>query len=224
MTKRILITAATAAEIQPFIEAHPFKKLPESELLSTQINTLRVDVLITGIGLVATTYALTRLLSESNYAVVLNVGICGALDSALSLESLVHVISDCMPEIGYDSPLGIQPLKLPAGMAPVVTEIHNAFEYSCEVIKNIPRVKGVSVQTVTGTYEKATCLRNAFGASVESMEGFAFLSVCNWFGQTCVQLRSISNRAGETDKAGWRMEGAVKNLCVGIERLVNEML
>ena len=64
MRKRILLVAATALEIKPL---NTF--LEEQET---------VDTLITGIGGVATAYALTRALIRGKYDLVLQAGIAGS--------------------------------------------------------------------------------------------------------------------------------------------------
>jgi futalosine hydrolase len=50
-----------------------------------------VDVLVTGIGMVATAVRCARALALTPYDLALNVGICGSFDRALMPGSVVHV-------------------------------------------------------------------------------------------------------------------------------------
>ena len=72
---RILIVAATeleVASIRPYLEP-------------------TVDVLVTGVGMVATAVRCSRALARTAYDLALNVGICGSFDRTLAPGTVVQV-------------------------------------------------------------------------------------------------------------------------------------
>ena len=89
---RILIVAATAEETAPLMvrQAH-HERVPHD-----------VDMLITGVGMVAAAARTSGALARTRYDLALNLGICGSFDPALSPGTVVHVVSDGMPELGAE--------------------------------------------------------------------------------------------------------------------------
>ena len=63
-----------------------------------------------------------------------------------------------------------------------------------------------------------------FGADIESMEGAAFHYVCLQEKIKFLQLRSISNIAGERDKTKWTMKEAIVNLNIELKKLVKNII
>ena len=78
-----LIVSATSIEIAPFMNAIK-KKNGSNELPET-------DVLITGIGLTATTYALTTYLRMRRPDFIIQAGLGGCFDTSIPLGSVVAV-------------------------------------------------------------------------------------------------------------------------------------
>ena len=73
---KILIVAATERESAFLIS----KKIKNStpQLITVTTNPLiQVDLLITGPGMVATTFAMTKTLENNDYQLTINIGICG---------------------------------------------------------------------------------------------------------------------------------------------------
>src|SRR5690349_7698508 len=77
-----LLTAATVTEISPFLAYYRDAK-----------NTLpvAVDVLITGIGLTATTYSLTKQIQLRRPGIIIQAGIAGCFDKRIALGSVLAV-------------------------------------------------------------------------------------------------------------------------------------
>lgn len=87
---RLLVCAATKFEIQGtlnFLEQHPEIKK-------------ETDVLITGVGLTAATYWLTKKIIKDKPPFVLQAGICGSLDETLELGELVVVERESIGDLG----------------------------------------------------------------------------------------------------------------------------
>src|SRR5258705_12672586 len=77
---KILVCAATAMEITPFLSDN-----------SRAIDNDTIDTLITGIGLTATTYSLTRYLSLRQPDLVIQAGIGGCFDKRIPLATVLAI-------------------------------------------------------------------------------------------------------------------------------------
>src|SRR6185369_14791894 len=87
MGKNILVVAATAREINPFIE------LTRRGGLNNNI-----DVLISGIGLTASTYHLAKQLALKKYDLVIQAGVAGCFDLRIPLGAVVAVKQDAIAD------------------------------------------------------------------------------------------------------------------------------
>ncbi|MFU8768610.1 MAG: futalosine hydrolase [Desulfotignum sp.] len=67
----------------------------------------------------------------------------------------------------------------------------------------------VTVSAITGSFEKAAALSDAFSPVMESMEGAAAAHVAALYQVPMVQVRAGANRVGERDKQQWDIETAV---------------
>ena len=84
---RILVVASTNAEI---------------DIFQSQNTGAEIDILITGVGMIATTFKLTKVLSQNDYDIVINAGIAGAFFEELEIGEVVEVSSEQFPEIGAE--------------------------------------------------------------------------------------------------------------------------
>src|SRR3970040_514291 len=74
-----------------------------------------VDILTRGVGMVATSTWSARALAREPYDLAVNVGVCGSFRAELEPGTVVHVISDCIAELGAedgDAFLTVQQLPL----------------------------------------------------------------------------------------------------------------
>ena len=69
----------------------------------------------------------------------------------------------------------------------------------------------LTVCTVTGTAARGEELFRRFGAVCENMEGAAAAQTTLLYGVPFVELRGISNIAGDRDRAGWDIALACSN-------------
>ena len=161
------------------------------------------DVVITGVGMTATAFALGKIL-HNGYSVVLNVGIAGSFDPNIPIGNLVQVSSDCFAELGaedHDSFITINDLGFGT----------NTFAAST-IIPTLPQVKGITVNTVHGSAESIAKVSHLFNVQIESMEGAAVFYACHQEGIPCAQVRAISNYVEPRNKENWQIGLAVKNL------------
>lgn len=181
----------------------------ESELpnLNGQFPNLKIDSLISGVGMVATTFQLTQKLTEKKYDLVVNAGIAGAFAESLEIGSVVQVSSDRLAELGAEDHDNFQP----ADEMKLISK--NELGFSTDIkIDKLPSVSGITVNRVHGNVESIIKIREQFNPDVESMEGAAVGFVCSKLGVPWCQIRSISNRVEPRNKANWNIPLALKNL------------
>src|SRR5687767_12969925 len=114
-----------------------------------------VDVVATGIGMVATAAWCSRALARTQYDIALNLGVCGSFDPSLGPGTVVHVVSDRLSELGAedgDAFLTLQELALLDENAfPFRSgELVNDAPPANPVIDRLPAVSGITVNTVHG--------------------------------------------------------------------------
>jgi hypothetical protein len=62
-----------------------------------------IDVLTTGVGMVATAAWSSRVLAMREYDVALNLGVCGSFDPTIPAGAVVQVVSEELPEMGAEA-------------------------------------------------------------------------------------------------------------------------
>ena len=197
---RILIVVATAAEIAPL------QQRPD------------VETLITGVGMVAAAARTSGTLARTRYDLALNLGICGSFDPALSPGTVVHVVSDGMPELGAedgDAFLSIDEFGLFRGDTPPFSNgrLVNAAVPANPALQCLPSVHGITVNTVHGNERSIAETVRRFTPQVESMEGAGFMYACLIHAIPFAQVRAVSNMVERRNRSAWKIDEAIENLC-----------
>jgi futalosine hydrolase len=193
---RILIVAATAMEVAP----------------SYTLANHAVDVLVTGVGMVATSVWCSRAMARTRYDVAFNFGVCGSFDPAIGPGTVVHVVADRIAELGAeddDGFLTVEELHLPG-----VSQFLNATPPASAALSRLPAVSGITVNTVHGNDRSIASVVERFKPQVESMEGAAFMSACLLHDVAFAQVRAVSNRVEKRNRPAWKMKEAIDNLGV----------
>lgn len=219
MTK-ILIVAATSLEIEPLSRAlNVFIPLKRKNFVPTKYKELSVDVLLTGVGMVNTAFAMGALKS-SDYDIGINAGVCGSFHDHLPIGEVVNVTEDCFSELGAEDNENFIPVsELNMGNEKVIG--NNPFLGS--YISRFKKVKGITVNTVHGNEKSIELVKKRWDPDVESMEGAAFFVACNKFNRTCLQLRAISNKVEKRNKENWNMPLAIANLNTSLIELLDTL-
>jgi len=223
---RILVVAATAAEIGP-VTAGLRRAGGVKELTTYTSNSHEVDVLITGVGMVATATWCSLVLSRGRYDVALNLGVCGRFDRSLTPGTVVHVVTDRLSELGAedgDAFLSIHQLHLLGENEPPFVEgrLVNPAPPVSATLAGLPAVNGITVNTVHGCDQSIARVTERFAPQVESMEGAAFMYACLTLGQTFAQIRAVSNIVERRNRDGWKMPEAIANLGATTLRMLSE--
>ena len=198
---KILVVVATRSEIAPLLEH--FNSLDEDYLISEDF-----DVLVTGVGMTATAFALGQKLSNS-YHLILNLGIAGSFDQTLPLGSVVNIHIDQFSELGAEDGENFLPIN-DLGFGQAAYHARNNL-LNTQVTK-LKKVTGITVNTVHGEKNSIQSVSQRLNPTTESMEGAAVLFCCEKAAIPCLQIRSISNYVTPRDKSQWKIGLAIKNL------------
>lgn len=214
MPFRISIIAATHEE------ASIVKDLECVESVSGRIflSGMEIDILVTGVGTVATAWALTKMISSGlRPDLAINIGIAGTFRDDLPHGSVVMPVSDCFADAGIDtgkefltlSEAGLQdPDKFPFKKGKLIAEN----DFVSKVAGIIEPVNAVTVSTASGSEDVIRKIRAKYNPDIETMEGAAFFYVCEMEKIPFLALRSVSNRVEPRNRDNWNIPLALKNL------------
>ncbi len=186
-----------------------------------------LSLLVTGVGTINTAWAMkTWFQMNGKPDLAVNAGIAGSLNDDITTGEVVMPVSDCFADLGIETPGGFIPLKDTVFMQPdefpfVEGKILCDNEFSRKALKIVKPVRGITVNTVTGTEATRERLKRLYSADIETMEGAAFFYVCTRENIPFLALRAVSNRAGNRDISSWDIALALGNLSEKIEELVN---
>ena len=210
---KILLIAATSAEILPFV--NHFKVPLNSEI---SIGHIQVLTIVSGAGMVATAYSLGIALRNFHPDFILNVGIAGAIDRTIELGSIVNVVQDYLHRFGAEdnnqfisaSKIGILNPEVEYLQSSQLKIERNELLNSVDLLQ---KVNGITVQTVHGNASSIKKLKLQHPeAQIESMEGAAVFYAGFMEKIPVIQLRSISNYVEPRNRASWKIPEAIKVL------------
>jgi futalosine hydrolase len=226
---RVLIVAATAMEIAPLTAAlgAPAAGV-NARTRQCRHGGHDIELLVTGVGMVATAAWCSRALAGAVYDVALNVGVCGSFDAAFPPGAVVHVVSDRVAELGAEDAerfLTIEDLQLldpddgPLGKAELV---NNRLPASAALAR-LPRARGITVNTVHGNARSIAAVRDRFAPQVESMEGAGFMYSCLLHDIRFAQVRAVSNVVETRNRASWRLAEAVARMTATALEVIGDL-
>lgn len=194
---KTLVVAATKAELSFFYQHF---NLPEGDFVESK----NFDLLITGVGMVATAFALGRHLSHK-YNLVVNFGIAGCFDRNIALGTVLNITEDTFAELGAEN--GDDFLT--------ITDLgfgDNHYTARSQHKLDLPQAKGITMNCVTGSEKSIKNLVKRLNPTTESMEGAAVFYACKQLHIECLQIRSISNYVEPRNKDNWKIGLSIKNL------------
>lgn len=211
----ILLLAATPFEIAP-LTAHLLQNWQQEKDLVFHKGANRLHILITGVGMVSTTFTLMRQLHEYTCDFVLQAGVGGSFDRSIPLGSMVMVQEDLFGDLGAEDHYHFTDI-FELGLCE-----QDTFPYRQKRLINpldgmaagiaLPRVTALTVNTVSGSDFTAALRKEKYNCQLESMEGAALHFVCLQKQIPFAQVRSISNYVEARDKSKWKMKEAIEAL------------
>lgn len=205
----LLIVAATEFEIVPFLEKN-----------------IQADILITGVGVPATVFSITKKLSEKKYDFVIQTGIAGTFNDRFKLSEVVIVKEDTFADLGIEENGKILTLFEKEFIGKNDFPYTDGWLINSNLILekiNLPIAKGITINKITDNNLQNKIMKEKFLADIESMEGAAFHYVCIQEKIKFLQLRSISNFVGERDKSKWQLKNAIENLNTELLKIIKKL-
>lgn len=206
----ILLASATEAEILPTLE---WLRTPAADKALKQ----QLRICITGVGLMATTYELTRELSTQSADLVVGAGIAGAFKRDIILGECVIVRSEQIADFGAedgDAFLDAFGMELVNGNESPFSNgrLVNPLNHLPGTMSTLRQVNSLSVMKVSGRESSIEERITRYRADIEGMEGAALHYVCGRMATPYVQLRSISNYVTRRDRSAWKIPEAIAAL------------
>jgi len=222
---RVLVVTATLAEVSPLVAGLRHIAVTGSKVTRYQSGGHDIDVLITGVGMVATSSWCSRVLSMERFDVALNLGVCGSFRAALAPGTVVHVVSDRLAELGAedgDSFLTVQQMGLLRDDEFPFTggRLVNNSPPPVASLASLRTVDGITVNTVHGHPGSIARVNDRFNPDVETMEGAAFMYSCLIHGVPFAQVRAVSNIVERRNRAAWKLDEAIAALSSAAGRIL----
>jgi futalosine hydrolase len=223
---RILVVTATDAEVAPLVASLTATAGRSSRLQSYTHDRHTVDVLTTGVGMVATATWCSGVFARERYDLVLNAGVCGSFRPTLPPGSVVHVTADHIADLGAedgDAFLSVQQLQLLGEDEFPWTggRLVNSAPPANDALRQLPVGGAITVNTVHGNDVTIARAVERYNPHVESMEGAAFMYACLVHGVSFAQVRAVSNIVERRNRDGWKLREAVDALATTIVTIID---
>lgn len=215
----ILLTASTYNEINSTIE---WLKKYEGMIMGNEL-----EVLITGIGGTATAYALTRQLLWRTPELVIQAGIGGSYKEKYPPEKLVLISEEVFADLGATDDEAFSDI-FDMGLTgnneqPFTNRMLVNPGISAWMHVGLPFVRGATINCISSTPEQVDRIRKKYDPVIESMEGAALHYACIMEHIPFIQLRAVSNFAGERDKNKWKMKESIAALNTKLKELIERI-
>jgi len=215
---RILLVVATEAELGPFISdfgcsISELEQNKHATIFKSEIEHPKSEILITGVGMVATAFALGKHLVANKYDLAVNLGIAGSFDRNIQIGEVVEVTKDTLSELGAEDDHSFLTMgELGFGDDTFYPSTKLADLYNLFNNFNLKTATAITVNTVHGNEASIEKVRARLHPQLESMEGAAFFYACNQANVPCIQIRAVSNYVEKRNRDNWNIGLAVKNL------------
>ena len=222
MPANVLIVTATSAEAE-IIERFAIRNDSSGNFIFGDIS---VNILITGVGTVATAWAMTKWLKLNPLPdLAVNAGIAGSYREEIIPGDVVMPVTDCFADAGVETGEGFMTLAEAGLEDPDRFPFNNgrivaANRFVSETAGLIKPVAAITVNTISGYEATIDRLRKKYNPDIETMEGAAFFYVCSSEKIPFMALRAISNRVEPRNRETWNIRLALDNL----ELMLKEML
>jgi futalosine hydrolase len=206
---RVIITAATVGEWMPtFVQLNG--------LYTGESERLKVQFYQSGVGMLSSAVAFTRLALEDKPDLVIQIGIAGSFNKKLTLGKVVVVNEEILGDIGVEEDgnwKDIFDLKLEKSSYHPFEKrkLPNPWLSKYNLLK-LPEVNAITVNEISTNKKRIEILTKKYKPTIETMEGAALHYVCRETNIPFLQIRAISNYIGERDKSKWKINHSIEQL------------
>lgn len=200
----VVLTGATHNELAPTAE-----RLRSAD----KTGSADTEMLITGVGCTATAHALTRAIYRRRPDLIIQAGIGGSFNQRFPPGSTAFVCEDLFADLGATEHDGFADLFDMGFLA------ENAPPFQHRMLVNpekerwtgygLPFGRGATVNNISARPGQVSAMIAKYDPDIESMEGAAMHYVCLQENIPFIQLRSISNYAGDRNKSNWNIPRAI---------------
>lgn len=187
----------------------------------------KIDFLISGVGLLASTFSLSQYLAAKRPDLVIQAGIAGAFDESYALASAVVVAKEYLGDLGVEENGAFHDLFdmgfTSAGEAPFTAHALANPYLDLYNKTGLPAVNAITVNEITTAAARIEQLRRKYQPVCESMEGAALHYVCLKLQVPFLQVRTLSNRVGERNKQHWKLDAAKDTLNNTLYQLLTDI-
>jgi futalosine hydrolase len=214
---KLLLIAATAAEIKPLLSYLGLKNIGEGVIQKKKIGKYNLSILVTGVGMTATAYNMGRAFATAKFDLAINAGIAGSFLKNIPLGSTVNITEELFADLGAEDDARFIDLfeigLLNKNQPPFKNgSLKNTLSTTLVSIKKLKKVKGISVNKVHGNTKNILNIMKKYSPAIESMEGAAFHYACLKEKINYTEIRCVSNYVEKRDRSKWNIPLAVKNL------------
>lgn len=216
----LVVITATAKEMKSALGHAGAPSLAQGDIAVFAIGGRKVLLAVSGVGLLNAALLMGRLLERGNVTGVVNLGIAGAYDvEEFPLGTTTYIWQETWPEYGLlheDGRVDPKAIGFPQGEIkgkPVwnrvkLMPVNDAEAMNLSLDEGWARGAGVSVNSVTGTPERAGWLKTACNGNVENMEGYALAFAAKQADLPFLEVRTVSNLVGSRYADDWDLPGA----------------
>ena len=213
---RIIVTSATEMETESLRQTlNANYSLPHS-----------IDYHVSGVGVLCTTYSLTKLLLYSKPDLIIQTGIAGAYNTSVELGKVMIMQSDALGNTGVlenEEWKDIFDTGFIAANRFPFTEKKLINPWLNKLPVTLPVATGITIDEITTDKNRIDMLKNKYNADTESMEGAPFHYVCLQQNVPFMQIRGISNYVRERNKGLWKIKEALHNTTEEIARFLKKL-
>jgi len=203
----VLLISATEGEIAPLLHQLPLRN-----------NRIRLSVLVSGAGMVPTTWQLTQRLLSSPPDLVIHAGIAGTFHRDWPLGTVVELDRDCFADTGAKDKEGNFLSMFDLGLWQKDSlPFRDGWLRTPERPEGIPatgllQTTGITVNTVNGYQPDISAFEMRYRPDIETMEAAAVFYACIQLNIPLISVRAISNYVEPRNRAAWDIPLAVSQL------------
>jgi futalosine hydrolase len=214
MSLKIILVTATSSE------SDTLKKVPGMQIISEDFffGGNEITPLVTGVGSVATAWAMTKIFSSGLKAdLAINIGIAGSFRDDLPVGEVVIPVSDCFADSGVETSSGFLTLAEAGLVDPDAFPFKSGRIFSDNrfvpgAVRLFRPVNAITVNTSSGIQNNIRLISERYHPDIETMEGAAFFYVCSRENIPFIAIRAVSNRVEPRNRDKWNIPLALENL------------